>query len=68
MKRVAILLMPWIVTAWTAAHGQMPFVTDDAGVTPKAGIHIESFDEFDWLQAGATPHLRQNTQALSGVP
>ncbi|HSO93796.1 MAG TPA: hypothetical protein VLS53_04915, partial [Candidatus Dormibacteraeota bacterium] len=39
----------------------MPFVTDDAGVTPKAGIHIESFDEFDWLQAAATPHLRQNT-------
>jgi hypothetical protein len=61
MRRLATLLMPWIVTAWTAAHGQMPFVTDDAGVTPKAGIHIESFDEFDWLQAAATPHLRQNT-------
>lgn len=39
----------------------MPFVTDDAGVTPRGGTHIESFDEYDWLQSGRIPHLRQNT-------
>jgi len=47
--------------ASSAAFGQMPFVTDDAGVTPKGGTHIECFDEYDWLQSGRFPHLRQNT-------
>ena len=43
------------------AHGQQPFYTDDADVTPSGGVHIESFDEYDWLQHGQTPHLQQNT-------
>jgi hypothetical protein len=43
------------------ARAQQPFYTDDADVTPKGGIHVESFDEFDWLQRSQQPHLQQNT-------
>ncbi len=45
----------------TAAVAQQPFYTDDADVTPKHGIHVESFDEYDWLQPSQVPHRQQNT-------
>jgi hypothetical protein len=43
------------------AWAQQPFNTDDADVTPKGKVHIESFDEYDWLRPSHLPHQRQNT-------
>ncbi len=43
------------------AQAQQPFSTDDADVTPKGKVHVESFDEYDWLQPSQLPHQRQNT-------
>jgi hypothetical protein len=43
------------------ALAQQPFYTDDAEVTPAGKVHLEVFDEYDWLQRGQTPHVRQNT-------
>jgi len=61
--RTVLLLLSSVclLTPGTAAHAQQPFLTDDAGVTPKNGIHVESFDEYDWLASMRAPHLRQNT-------
>ena len=42
-------------------RAQQPFYTDDADVTPAGKVHIEAFDEYDWLQRGQRPHIRQNT-------
>jgi len=50
-----LLLCPASVLA------QQPFYTDDAEVTPAGKIHLEVFDEHDWLQRSQSPHLRQNT-------
>src|SRR5579862_8928465 len=41
--------------------GQLPFYTDDPGVTEAGKWHFEFFDEFDDLQAPQYPNLRQNT-------
>jgi hypothetical protein len=41
-----------------SARAQQPFYTDDADVTPKGGVHIEGFDEYDWLQLSQAAHLR----------
>jgi hypothetical protein len=59
----------WIVLAFffgTAfssgpALAQQPFYTDDAEVTSAGKVHIEVFNEYDWLQRGQAPHVRQNT-------
>jgi hypothetical protein len=45
----------------TNARAQQPFATDDAGVTPQGWVHVEAFNEYDWLQASQAPHLQQNT-------
>jgi hypothetical protein len=50
-----------VVAAASAAHAQAPFYTDDADVTPKGVVHLECFDEHDWLQLDLAPHLQQNT-------
>lgn len=50
-----VLLVPALAAA------QQPFYTDNADVTPKGGVHIESFDEYDWLQRSQAPHREQNT-------
>ena len=42
-------------------HAQMPFYTDDPGVTEPKKLHVEVFDEFDGLQSSQFPDLRQNT-------
>lgn len=44
-----------------AATAQMPFYTDDPGVTEKKVIHFEFFNEFDGLQSSQYPNLNQNT-------
>src|SRR5438552_11359581 len=43
------------------AFAQQPFYTDDADVTPAGKVHVEAFDEHDWLQHGQAPHIRQNS-------
>jgi len=40
---------------------QQPFYTDDADVAPAGRVHVEVFNEHDWLQRGQAPHIRQNT-------
>ncbi|MGB0083576.1 MAG: hypothetical protein WBP90_18810 [Terracidiphilus sp.] len=40
---------------------QMPFYTDNAGVTDVGTLHFEFFNEFDGLQSAQYPDLRQNT-------
>ena len=42
-------------------HGQQPFVTDNADVTPKRHFHFEFSNELDRLQRSSFPILRQNT-------
>ena len=42
-------------------RSQMPFYTDDPGVTEPATLHFEFFDEIDGLQSPQYPNLRQNT-------
>ena len=44
-----------------SARAQQPFSTDDADVTPKGWVHVEAFNEYDWLQFSQAPHRRQNT-------
>jgi hypothetical protein len=52
------LILP-IVAA--ALHAQLPFYTDDPGVTERGTLHFEFFNEFDALQHPQYPNLRQNT-------
>ncbi len=40
---------------------QLPFYTDDPGVTGRGKLHFEFYNEFDALQHPQYPNLRQNT-------
>jgi len=54
----------WLVVAAGSigvARAQQPFYTDDADVTARGGVHVECFNEHDWLQPSQAPHLQQNT-------
>lgn len=55
LAAVCLLVQPSVTRA------QQPFSTDDADTTPKGGVHIEAFNEYDWLQLSQAPHLQQNT-------
>jgi len=56
---VAVILC----VVWNAGllRAQMPFYTDNADVTDDGTLHFEFFNEFDKLQSGEFPDLRQNT-------
>lgn len=56
------LLLGLCLTA--QAHGQQPFYTDDADITPPRKFHFEFHNEFDLLQRSAFPNLRQNTASF----
>ena len=43
------------------AYAQSPFYTDDADVTERGRLHVESFEEYDWLPSSQAPHRQQNT-------
>jgi hypothetical protein len=45
----------------TSVRAQQPFYTDDADVAPRGQVHVECFNEHDWLPASQMPHLQQNT-------
>jgi hypothetical protein len=55
------MLWPSIVVGSGSLHAQMPFYTDDPGVTEPKTLHVEVFDEYDGLQSSQFPDLRQNT-------
>jgi hypothetical protein len=55
------LLLAVALLASTPLSAQMPFATDDTGVTDPGTLHIEIFDELDALQPKQYPDLRQNT-------
>src|ERR1044072_2872433 len=57
----------WLVLAiaFSSAHGQLPFYTDDADTTPKGKFHLELSNEHDWLQRSAFPGIRQNTTVFT---
>ena len=55
VRATILLLWPTLLLA------QQPFATDDADTTPGGKVHIEAFDEYDWLQRSQAPHVRQNT-------
>lgn len=44
-----------------ACLGQMPFYTDDPGVTAPSVLHFEFYNEYDGLQSSQYPNLNQNT-------
>jgi hypothetical protein len=43
------------------AHAQMPFYTDDTGVTDRNVLHFEFYNEYDGLQSSQFPNIDQNT-------
>ena len=59
--RVLILLMlSWVLCICRPLHAQLPFYTDDTGVTDRGKWHFEFSNEYDALQH-QYPNLRQNT-------
>ena len=45
----------------TNCSGQLPFYTDDPGVTEPYVLHFEFYNEYDGLQSSQYPNLDQNT-------
>jgi outer membrane putative beta-barrel porin/alpha-amylase len=60
LSRLRFVLLLLLLGAATA-KAQQPFVTDDADTTPKRHFHFEFSNEFDLLQRGSFPNLKQNT-------
>ncbi len=59
--RVPLLLSLACVLCFCARlHAQLPFYTDDTGVTERGKWHFEFFNEYDALQL-QYPNVRQNT-------
>ncbi len=56
-----LVLLAVVSCASRPLHAQMPFYTDDTGVTETGKFHIEAFDELDGLQSSQFPDLTQNT-------
>src|ERR1700743_1763054 len=56
------LLLPLVcaLSMHASLHAQLPFYTDDTGVTERGKWHFEFFNEYDALQL-QLPNLRQNT-------
>jgi Putative MetA-pathway of phenol degradation len=56
------LLLPalFLIGISPQLHAQLPFYTDDTGVTERGKFHFEFFNEYDALQL-QLPNLRQNT-------
>jgi hypothetical protein len=57
----AVAALLFVLCLPTLAFAQQPFYTDDADVTSRGRLHVESFDEYDWLPSSQTPHRQQNT-------
>ncbi len=55
-----VLMLPWVLCICASLHAQLPFYTDDTGVTDRGKWHFEFSNEYDALQF-QYPNLRQNT-------
>jgi hypothetical protein len=55
-----LLLLISVLCGVESLHAQLPFYTDDPGVTEPGKWHFEFFNEYDALQL-QYPNLRQNT-------
>jgi len=60
LRTCALLLMCGLCVT-KSVRAQLPFYTDDPGVTEQGKWHFEFFNEFDALQHPQFPNLRQNT-------
>ena len=56
-----LLLLLGGISSVRPSPAQLPFYTDDPGVTAPGKLHFEFFNEFDGLQTSQFPDLRQNT-------
>jgi hypothetical protein len=68
--RVAVLLLVALSES-VPVSAQIPFYTDDTGVTEPGTLHVEAFDEVDVLPSSHYPDVRQNTVNLKvnvGLP
>src|SRR3954451_23249548 len=54
-------LARWLFLIASPLAAQQPFFTDDAATTGKGVLHVEFFNEHDWLKSTMYPSLRQNT-------
>src|SRR5215472_18704664 len=59
--RTCALLLICGLCVTKSVQAQLPFYTDDPGVTEQGKCHFEFFNEFDALQHPQYPNLRQNT-------
>ena len=59
--RITIRLMHWLVLMSLPLAAAQPFFTDDAATTAQGVLHLEFFNEHDWLKSTQFPSLRQNT-------
>jgi hypothetical protein len=57
---IRVLLLSCLVCIGARLHAQLPFYTDDAGVTEPGKGHLEFFNEYDGLQL-QDPNETQNT-------
>ena len=55
-----LLLLACLLSGSAILHAQLPFYTDDTGVTERGKFHFEFFNEYDSLQL-QHPNLTQNT-------
>jgi hypothetical protein len=65
-----LIILGFVLNAASLA-AQMPFYTDDPGVTAPRTFHFEFFNEYDGLQSSQYPNLNQNTanfKANFGLP
>jgi hypothetical protein len=60
LLRNLILALPLLVISVSNATAQTPFVTDDAGTTPRGHFHFGFLNEFDLLPHSDFPAVRQN--------
>src|SRR5258707_4522083 len=58
--RVLLLLLACVLSIHQRLLAQLPFYTDDTGVTDPGKWHFEFFNEYDALQL-QYPNLRQST-------
>jgi hypothetical protein len=61
MLKVVLLLLLALLTYSPELRAQMPFYTDDTGITEPRKFHVEAFEELDGLQSSRYPDLRQST-------
>jgi hypothetical protein len=60
VNRLLLLPLACVFSICGPVHAQLPFYTDDTGVTDRGKWHFEFFNEYDALQL-QYPNLHQNT-------